>query len=131
MSPAGKTVAIIGAGRLVGRPLAPLLERAGAFVTVCNSKTEHLKEKTLAADIIVTGVGKKHILTADMVQPGAIVIDAGVSFENGAMYGDADAEHIRDIALAVTPTPGGVGPITVARLLWNTALAAEQQHASS
>lgn len=123
---AGKNVTIIGMGALVGKPLAVMLINDGASVTTCNSRTKNIKEKCLAADIIVTGVGKKDLLRGDMVTPGAIVVDTGISFDaEGKVYGDVNVAEVGAKAAWVTPTPGGVGPITVARLLWNTALCAE------
>jgi methylenetetrahydrofolate dehydrogenase (NADP+)/methenyltetrahydrofolate cyclohydrolase len=97
-----------------------------ASVTTCNSKTRDVKSKCLKADIIVTGVGKKDILRGDMVSPGAIVIDTGVNFVDGKMYGDVNVTEVLKKAKFVTPTPGGIGPITVAMLLWNTVMGAEQ-----
>jgi methylenetetrahydrofolate dehydrogenase (NADP+) / methenyltetrahydrofolate cyclohydrolase len=121
----GKNVTIIGTGPLVGKPLAIIMMNAGASVTTCNSHTKNIKEKSLSADIIVTGVGKKDLLRGDMVSPGAIVIDTGVAFVDKKMYGDVNVAEILEKAAWVTPTPGGVGPITVAKLLANTAHCAE------
>ena len=121
----GKKVIIIGVGALVGKPLAIMMMNARATVTTCNTATPDLPAICKAADIIVTGVGKKHILTGDMVKKGAIVIDTGVSFESGKMYGDVDIDSVSSVAAFVTPTPGGVGPITVAALLRNTVICAE------
>ena len=123
----GKNVTIIGAGPLVGKPLAVMMMNERASVVSCNSATKNIKEKCLGANIIVTGVGRKDILRADMTPEGAVVIDTGVSFENGKMYGDVNVEEVLEKAAHVTPTPGGVGPITVARLLWNTVLLAEDK----
>lgn len=125
VSAAGKNVTIVGMGALVGKPLAVMFINDGASVTTINSRTKNTKEKCLAADIIVTGVGKKNLLRGDMISPGAIVIDTGISFENGKVYGDVNVAEAKEKASFVTPTPGGVGPITVARLLWNTACCAE------
>ncbi|MBU0596814.1 bifunctional 5,10-methylenetetrahydrofolate dehydrogenase/5,10-methenyltetrahydrofolate cyclohydrolase [Patescibacteria group bacterium] len=116
----GKNITIVGTGALVGKPLAIMLMNQGATVTTCNSKTKDLKEKCLGADIIVTGVGKKNVLRGNMVKEDAIVIDAGVDYSTGKMLGDVNLEEVIKKASYVTPTPGGVGPITVARLLWNT-----------
>ena len=127
----GKNVTIIGTGALVGKPLAIILMNKGASVTTCNSKTKNIKEKCLAADIIVTGVGKKDLLRDDMVSAGAIVIDTGIAFENGKVYGDVNVAEVAEKAAFVTPTPGGVGPITVALLLWNTVLCAEKKNQES
>ncbi len=123
---AGKNITIIGMGALVGKPLAIMMVNEGASITTINSRTRDTKEKCLMADIIVTGVGKKDILQGDMVKEGAIVIDTGVDFVNGKMYGDVNVTEVSEKASYVTPTPGGVGPITVARLLWNTILCAEK-----
>lgn len=127
VSLSGKNVAILGMGALVGKPLAIMMVNAKASVTTINSRTKNAREKCLAADIIVTGVGKKNILRGDMVQEGTIVIDTGISFEGDKVFGDVNVEEVRQKASFVTPTPGGVGPITVARLLWNTVLCAEQK----
>lgn len=124
----GKNVVIIGTGALVGKPLAVMMMNERASVTTCNSKTKDIKEKCLAADIIVTGVGKKNLLRGDMVGEGTIVIDTGVCFEDEKMYGDVNVDEVLKKAAWVTPTPGGVGPITVARLLWNTAICAERNY---
>lgn len=124
----GKNVTIIGVGPLVGKPLAVMMMNERASVSTCNSKTKDTEQKCLASDIIVTGVGKKDLLRGHMVPEGAIVIDTGVDFEDGKMYGDVNVEECLKEASHVTPTPGGVGPITVARLLWNTALCAEENN---
>lgn len=122
----GKEVTIVGTGALVGKPLSIILMNEGATVTTCNSKTKNTREKCLTADIIVSAVGKKDLITADMVKPGAVVIDSGVDYVNKVMFGDVDVAKVQEVASFVTPTPGGVGPITVAKLLYNTALCAEK-----
>ena len=124
-NPKGKNITIIGTGALVGKPLAIMLINAGASVTTINSRTTNSKEKCLSADVIISGVGKKNIVTAAMVKPGAIVIDTGFVYENGILSGDVDFDAIKDITSYITPTPGGVGPITVAELLLNTVKSAE------
>jgi methylenetetrahydrofolate dehydrogenase (NADP+)/methenyltetrahydrofolate cyclohydrolase len=124
---AGKDVTIVGMGALVGKPLAIILANEGASVTTVNSRTKNVKAKCLNADIIVTGVGKKDLLRGDMVKKGAIVIDTGIAFENGKMYGDVNREEVLKKAAYLTPTPGGVGPITVALLLANTVECAKRQ----
>ena len=124
-NPKGKNITIIGTGALVGKPLAIMLINAGASVTTINSRTTNSKEKCLSADVIISGVGKKNIVTAAMVKPGAIVIDTGFVYENGILSGDVDFDAIKDITSCITPTPGGVGPITVAELLLNTVKSAE------
>ncbi len=126
---AGKDICLVGMGILVGKPLSILLPNLKASVTTCNSQTKHLKEKCLRADIIISGVGKKDLIRGNMIKPGAIVIDAGVAFdENNKMYGDVNVSEALKKAAGVTPTPGGVGPITIALLLYNTLLAAEQKY---
>ena len=122
----GCDVTIIGTGALVGKPLAIMMMNEGASVITVNSKTKNTKGKCLQADIIVTGVGRKDLLRGDMVSEGAIVIDTGVDFVDGKMYGDVNVKEIQEKASFVTPTPGGIGPNTVARLLWNTAVCAEK-----
>jgi len=119
---AGKTVTIIGMGALVGKPLAIILANEGCSVISCNSRTVDIKKKCLMADIIVSGVGKKDLIRGDMIKNGAIVIDTGIVFEDGKMYGDVKREEVIKKALYLTPTPGGVGPITVSLLLQNTLL---------
>ncbi|KKQ41329.1 MAG: Bifunctional protein FolD [Candidatus Magasanikbacteria bacterium GW2011_GWA2_37_8] len=126
IKPAGKIIAILGTGALVGKPLSVILANDGATVIACNSRTRNIKEKCLKADIIVTAVGKKrNLLTADMVKRGAIVIDTGIVFENNKMYGDVDFANVQKKASYITPVPGGVGPITVSLLLQNTLTAAK------
>lgn len=127
----GKDTVIVGAGLLVGRPLAALMMRERATITVCNSATKNLAKKCLNADIIISGVGRKNLITGRMVKKGAVVIDAGFSFEKGQIFGDANAQGIDKKGALVTPTPGGVGPVTVAKLFWNAALCAERKLANS
>lgn len=123
----GKNVTIIGMGSLVGKPLAIMMTNAGASITTIDVNTRNVQAKCLGADIIVTGVGKKDLVRGDMVSPGTIVIDVGVSFTNQKVYGDVNREEVEAQASHLTPTPGGIGPITVARLLWNTACSAEKK----
>lgn len=123
----GKNVTIIGMGALVGKPLAIMMANERASVMTCNSKTKDIKKKCLMSDVIITGVGVKNILRGNMVKRGAIVIDTGVSFMDGKMSGDVNIEEVLKKASFVTPTPGGVGPITVARLLWNTIICTKQR----
>jgi methylenetetrahydrofolate dehydrogenase (NADP+)/methenyltetrahydrofolate cyclohydrolase len=125
---AGKDICLVGMGILVGKPLSILLPNLKASITTCNSQTKNLKEKCLRSDIIITGVGKKDLIRGNMVKPGSIVIDAGVAFEGAKMYGDVNVGEVVKKAAAVTPTPGGVGPITISLLLYNTLLAAEQKY---
>ncbi len=124
---AGKNIVLIGVGALVGKPLSVILMNARASVTTVNTSTQDVTAKCLAADIIISGVGKANLVRGNMVRPGAIVIDAGVTFETGEMTGDANVAEIMGHAY-VTPTPGGVGPITVAKLLANTVMAAASLH---
>lgn len=123
---AGANATIVGVGPLVGKPLAVMMMNERASVTTCNSKTSDFKEKCLSADILVTGVGKAGLIIGEMIKTGAIVVDAGVDFVNGKMVGDVLLDDTLTHANAVTPTPGGVGPVTVACLLKNTVTAAER-----
>ncbi len=123
----GKNITIVGMGTLVGKPLSMLLEHEGSSITTCNSKTKDIPEKCLAADIVVSCVGKKDLIRGDMVKKGAVVIDAGFSFVGGKSYGDVNLSEVEKKASYVTPTPGGVGPITVALLLSNTVTNAEKK----
>lgn len=123
----GKSVALVGTGHLIGRPLANLLINQRATVTACNSKTPDLGKITRAADIVITGVGKHNLITGKMIKKGAVVVDAGVCFVDGKMYGDIDFNSVKKKAKLVTPTPGGVGPLTVAKLIENTVLCAENK----
>ncbi len=127
----GKRVVIVGRGELVGRPLAQLLllrgERGDATVTVCHTKTRDLGAICREAEILVAAVGRPQLITAAMVSPGAVVVDAGTSEVNGRLVGDVDFAAIEPIAQAITPVPGGVGPMTVAMLLVNVVKAARLQ----
>jgi methylenetetrahydrofolate dehydrogenase (NADP+)/methenyltetrahydrofolate cyclohydrolase len=123
----GKLVALVGTGHLIGRPLANLLINQRATVTTCNSKTPDLGKITRAADIVITGVGKHNLITRKMIKKGAVVVDAGVCFVDGKMYGDIDFNSVKKKAKLVTPTPGGVGPLTVAKLIENTVKCAEDK----
>lgn len=121
-----KHVVIVGAGILVGKPLTMLMLQREATVTVCNKYTQNLGNQTRDADVLVTAVGQKDLIKADMIKDGAVVIDVGVSFEGAKIYGDAEFEKVKEKAQSITPTPGGVGPITVAMLLANTVKASTQ-----
>lgn len=117
----GKHCVIIGRSNIVGKPLALMLLEADATVTVCHSKTKDLAKHTREADILISAVGKPHFIIADMVKPGAIVIDVGINRdETGKLCGDVDFEEVAKKASTITPVPGGVGPMTVAMLLANT-----------
>ncbi len=124
---AGKHVVIVGTGTLVGKPLSIMMMNRLATVVTCNVHTTNLKKLCKQADILISAVGKKHLITKDMVKKGAIVIDSGVDFDKGQMFGDVDVERVMKRASHVTPTPGGVGPLTVARLLKNTVTLTELQ----
>lgn len=119
----GKHAVVIGRSNIVGKPMSLMLLRRDCTVTVCHSKTENLAKYTKDADILVCAVGKKHIITADMVKDGAVVLDAGINRVDGKIYGDADFEEISKKAAYITPVPGGVGPMTITMLMYNTYLA--------
>lgn len=122
----GKHAVVIGRSNIVGKPMALMLLQRNATVTVCHSATTDLKAITLQADLIVAAAGKRNLLTADMVKPGAVVIDVGMNRdEAGRLCGDVDFEGVREVAGWITPVPGGVGPMTRAMLLLNTLQAAE------
>ena len=122
----GKEAVVIGRSNIVGKPMAMLLLRENCTVTVCHSRTRNLAEHTRRADILVAAVGKAGFVTADMVKPGAIVIDVGINRVDGKVCGDVDFDAVREIAGWITPVPGGVGKMTIAMLLANTADAAER-----
>ena len=121
----GKNITIVGAGALVGKPLAIMLINELASVTTCNSHTKDIKKKCQEADVVVSAVGKKDLITADMIKKGAVVIDTGIVYDSGKMRGDVDFMPVSKKAGFITPTPGGIGPITVAKLLLNTATCAK------
>ncbi len=117
----GKDVAIVGRSNIVGKPMAALMINASATVTVCHSRTKDLGEKTRNADIIVAAVGIKEFIKEDMVKEGAVVIDVGINRgDDGKLYGDVDYENVCKKTSAITPVPGGVGPMTIAMLMKNT-----------
>ena len=123
----GARAVVIGASNIVGKPMAMLLLQAGATVTICNSKTKDLTAHTKEADILVVATGKPKMVTADMVKPGAVVIDVGINrLPDGKLCGDVDFDSVKEIAGAITPVPGGVGPMTITMLLLNTLEAAER-----
>ena len=125
---AGKNCVVVGRSNIVGKPMAMLLLHNNGTVTVCHSKTENLAEVCRGADILVSAVGKAKFITADMVKPGAVVIDVGMNRnENGKLCGDVDFEAVEPKASYITPVPGGVGPMTIAMLLKNTIMAAKIQ----
>ena len=123
----GKHAVVIGRSNIVGKPMALMLLQKSATVTICHSATADLKAMTLQADVIVAAVGKRNVLTADMVKPGAVVIDVGMNRNDaGKLCGDVDFEGVRQVAGFITPVPGGVGPMTITMLLVNTLEAAER-----
>jgi methylenetetrahydrofolate dehydrogenase (NADP+)/methenyltetrahydrofolate cyclohydrolase len=123
----GKNAVVIGRSNNVGKPMALMLLGRDATVTQCHSRTKDLKTHTLLADVIVAAVGKRNVLTADMVKPGAVVIDVGMNRnDEGKLCGDVDFEGVKEVAGWITPVPGGVGPMTRAMLLVNTLAAAER-----
>lgn len=125
----GKNCVVIGRSNIVGKPMALLLLQHNGTVTVCHSRTVNLKEITCKADILVTAVGKAGFVTADMVKPGAVVIDVGINRNAaGKLCGDVAAAEVESIASYLTPVPGGVGPMTVAMLMKNIVLAAKLQN---
>ena len=127
----GAEAVVIGRSNIVGKPMATLLTNAGATVTVCHSKTRDLAFHTRRADILVAAIGKPRFVTGDMIKPGATVIDVGINRlqdgpDAGKLCGDVDFESAREIAGAITPVPGGVGPMTITMLLENTVISAER-----
>lgn len=123
----GKKAVVVGRSAIVGKPMAMLLLNADATVTVCHSKTKDLKAICLEADILVAAVGRAKYITEDMVKQGAVVIDVGMNRdENGKLCGDVDFENIQKKCSYITPVPGGVGPMTITMLMYNTYLAAER-----
>jgi methylenetetrahydrofolate dehydrogenase (NADP+)/methenyltetrahydrofolate cyclohydrolase len=123
----GKHAVVIGRSNIVGKPMAMLLLQKNATVTICHSGTRDLKAMTLQADVIVAAVGKVDVLTADMVKPGAVVIDVGMNRNSeGKLCGDVDYAGVREVAGYITPVPGGVGPMTITMLLVNTLESAER-----
>ena len=122
----GKHAVVIGRSNIVGKPMALMLLQKNATVTICHSATADLKAMTLQADVIVAAVGKRNVLTADMVKPGAVVIDVGMNRnDEGKLCGDVDFDGVKKVAGYITPVPGGVGPMTITMLLVNTLEAAE------
>ncbi len=123
----GKHAVVIGRSNTVGKPMALMLLQQSATVTVCHSATTDLKKHTLQADVVVAAVGRRNVLTADMVKPGAVVIDVGMNRnDEGKLCGDVDFAGVQKVAGFITPVPGGVGPMTITMLLVNTLEAAER-----
>jgi methylenetetrahydrofolate dehydrogenase (NADP+)/methenyltetrahydrofolate cyclohydrolase len=128
---AGKHAVVLGRSIDVGRPMAALLLNADATVTVCHSKTPDIAAIAKQAEILVSSVGKAHFVTADMVKEGAVVIDVGINQLDGKLVGDVDFAAVSRVASAITPVPGGVGPMTIATLMENTFLAAKARSCDS
>ncbi len=128
----GKNAVVLGRSDIVGKPMAALLMQKGvdATVTVCHSRTSNLADVTRAAEILIVAIGKPKFVTADMVGDGAVVIDVGINRTESGLVGDVDFDAVKDKASAITPVPGGVGPLTIAMLLQNTLTAAKQQFAN-
>jgi methylenetetrahydrofolate dehydrogenase (NADP+)/methenyltetrahydrofolate cyclohydrolase len=123
----GKHAVVIGHSNIVGKPMALMLLREEATVTICHGATEDLKSHTLHADILVTAVGKRNVLTADMVKAGAVVLDVGINRDDGGrLCGDVDFDGVREVAGYITSVPGGVGPMTITMLLSNTLISAQR-----
>lgn len=121
----GKNAVVIGRSNIVGKPMAMLLTNANATVTLCHSRTADLKQKCLEADIVVAAIGKAKFIKADMIKEGAVVIDVGMNRdENGKLCGDVDFEKVKEKCSFITPVPGGVGPMTITMLMYNTYLSA-------
>ncbi|MDE6868395.1 MAG: bifunctional 5,10-methylenetetrahydrofolate dehydrogenase/5,10-methenyltetrahydrofolate cyclohydrolase, partial [Clostridia bacterium] len=121
----GKKAVVVGRSNIVGRPMAMLLLNADATVTVCHSKTCNLKEECLKADVLVAAIGRAKFITADMVKHGAVVIDVGMNRdENGKLCGDVDFDAVKEKCSFISPVPGGVGPMTITMLMYNTYLSA-------
>lgn len=132
LNPRGKSAVIVGRSNIVGKPMALLLLAADATVTVAHSRTPDLSAVTRNADILVAAVGRAKLIKADMVKPGAVVIDVGMNRdETGKLCGDVDFAEVKEIAGSITPVPGGVGPMTIAMLMQNTVLAAQMRRGIS
>lgn len=128
IDPEGKNALVIGRSNIVGKPAALLLLERSATVTIAHSRTKNLKDLTRQADILVAAVGRPRMITRDMIKPGAVVIDVGINRdENNKLCGDVDTQNVREVAGAISPVPGGVGPMTIAMLLENTVRAAENR----
>lgn len=132
IDPKGKSALVIGRSLIVGRPMSLLLDRAGATVTVAHSQTRNLDQLCASADIIVVAIGKPHFLSQQKLKPGVVIVDVGINrLESGKLVGDVDYEKYSSIASAMTPVPGGVGPMTICTLLENTWQSFEQEHSST
>ena len=123
----GADVVVVGRSNIVGKPITMLLLAADATVTICHSRTKNLKEVCQRADIVIAAIGKPKFVTADMVKEGVVVIDVGVNRLPEGLVGDVDYENVSQKASAITPVPGGVGPMTITMLMANTIMAAKNQ----
>ena len=121
---AGKNAVVLGRSNMVGKPMAGLLLKENCTVTICHSKTKDIKAVTKEADILVVAIGKSRFVTGDMVKDGAVVVDVGMNRDEGKLYGDVDFESVAEKSSYITPVPGGVGPMTVTMLMFNTVVAA-------
>lgn len=128
IDPQGKKAVIIGRSNIVGKPMFNLLLQRNATVTIAHSKTPNLPEVCREADILVSAIGKPKFITKEYIKPGAVVIDVGINRLRGKLVGDVDFDDCKDVAGAITPVPGGVGPLTIVMLLFNTAKAAKIQN---
>lgn len=125
----GAEAVIVGASNIVGKPIALLLQKADATVTICNSKTKDLAAHTRRADVLVVATGRPGMISGDMIKPGAVVIDVGINrLDDGKLMGDVNFTEACEVASAITPVPGGVGPMTITMLLVNTIQATMHQH---
>jgi methylenetetrahydrofolate dehydrogenase (NADP+)/methenyltetrahydrofolate cyclohydrolase len=123
----GKNVTVVGASNIVGKPMALMLMQREATVTICHAKTRDLAQYTILADVLVVAAGKPNLIVPQMVRTGAVVIDVGINkLSDGRLVGDVDFEGVKEKASYITPVPGGVGPMTVTMLLYNTIAAAER-----
>ena len=123
----GKNAVVLGRSNIVGKPAAILLLQKNATVTICHSRTRNLNEVLKNADIIVAAIGKAHFIKKEMVKEGAVIIDVGINrLENGKLAGDVDFDGVREVCSLITPVPGGVGPMTITMLLWNTLKSLEE-----
>jgi methylenetetrahydrofolate dehydrogenase (NADP+)/methenyltetrahydrofolate cyclohydrolase len=128
IDPSGRRAVVVGRSDIVGKPMAALLLAANATVTIAHSRTRDLRAVCREADILVAAVGRAHLIGREHVSPGAVVVDVGMNRIDGRLCGDVDFEAVRPIASAITPVPGGVGPLTIAMLLKNTVRAARSRH---
>jgi methylenetetrahydrofolate dehydrogenase (NADP+)/methenyltetrahydrofolate cyclohydrolase len=126
----GKNAVVLGRSNIVGKPMVQCLLSKNATVTVCHSRTKNIKEITKSADILVAAIGKAKFVTKDMVKDGAVVIDVGINRmpDSKVICGDVDTENVSEIASKITPVPGGVGPMTIAMLMFNLVKAAKMQN---